>query len=225
MRGIAACWVMLGHFHEPRIGTGQIERILGHRPIAVDLFFILSGFVLAMNYGHEPGVSLPAYCRFIERRAARLMPLNVLATIICFGLTRSGIDFYAADPAIATGPALVANLFMVQAWDSGASLNAPAWSLSTEWASNLLFPAFASLGLRRRRSTVTFVTVLAIAGVTVSRLLCTNDLHGVFPDWSMLPGGDHTGWRTLPRAGTGHVRAINCVATRQACRPAHPLNG
>jgi len=51
LRGIAALWVMAGHYRASQIPTGGlVQRALDHKGLAVDLFLMLSGFVLAMAY-------------------------------------------------------------------------------------------------------------------------------------------------------------------------------
>lgn len=197
LRGVAACWVMLGHYHDQYTATNGTDRVFLHSIIAVDMFFILSGFVLAMTYGRRPGASGSAYCSFVWRRIARLVPLNTVTTLICFAYIRTGTS-YIGDPASGSLAGLAANLLMVQDWCFITSINFAAWSLSAEWGSNLLYPLFARLGLQTRRSSLLLVTAATALLLIATRLLMDEPTHGVFPDWSLLLGPGHADWVVIP---------------------------
>lgn len=136
LRGVAACLVMLYHFMPEAVGPGPAGVFLRHGYLAVDLFFVLSGFVMAMTYagdfrlGFRPG----AYGRFLLKRLGRVYPLYVATTLLC------ALGFYAGLGAPPSGAALAGNLLMVQGWGIAESLNGPGWSISTEFAAYLLFP-------------------------------------------------------------------------------------
>ena len=50
IRGIAACFVVIYHFYFGVLNKGSAGVILSHGYMAVDLFFVLSGFVMALTY-------------------------------------------------------------------------------------------------------------------------------------------------------------------------------
>ena len=151
LRGVAATLVMVDHLAEVEdFGAAFPLGMLPHMYVAVDMFMILSGFILAMTYEQRLRL-LPAgrgYRLFVARRIARLWPLYALTTLICFALCRAGLlTFLHPDTSFA---ALVANLFAVQSWAwPGSSLNGPGWSISTEWLANLMFPALLPVVLGR----------------------------------------------------------------------------
>ena len=141
LRGIAAVYVMMFHFFEGQPLSNPATSVLAHGYLAVDLFFILSGFVMALNYEgmFRYGSSGSAYLRFLGRRIARVYPLYTAMTLLACALM--GLSLLNT-PAIDSMPAALGlNLLMVQSWGLTASLDGPAWSISAEWAVYLLFPA------------------------------------------------------------------------------------
>ena len=150
LRGIAACWVMVGHYFADDTPWPIVTLVISHSYIAVDLFMILSGFVLAMSYGaalYTP--SAAKIGRYIWQRLARIYPLYAATTLLCWGLIKWGIPVWGNPTA--SLPGLAANLLLVQIWGwPNNSLNAAAWSISGEWAASLLFPIFASVFLSWR---------------------------------------------------------------------------
>ena len=129
--------------------------------LAVDFFFMLSGFVLAFGYQAR----LDGGWRtkdFLLTRIVRLYPLYVL------GLTL-GFLVSLADPAMRIGAHgwanAVLNLFMLPAWINPRTrplhafpYNIPAWSLLLEIVANAVHAVFL-----RRRSTAFLTTLVAIS--------------------------------------------------------------
>ena len=146
LRGIACIYVMLFHFGSLLLNFDRSDKpaivFLSHGYLAVDLFFALSGFVMAFNYGHtfENGFSWRAYRAFLAKRIARIYPLYVICTAIGFGLYLVGsmrVNLNENYSAVV----LVYNIAMVQVWGFAESFNGPEWSISAEWAAYLCFPA------------------------------------------------------------------------------------
>jgi peptidoglycan/LPS O-acetylase OafA/YrhL len=106
-----------------------------HLDQGVQLFFVLSGFILNYIYPGLDGAS--AKRRFMIARFARIWPGHVAALAILL----------AGMPAIAIGnndwPHLLANIFMVQSWlltpDFIFSYNGPSWSIATEFGLYFFF--------------------------------------------------------------------------------------
>jgi len=173
IRGLAALYVVCFHVFIP-IPTNW--RIMAHGYIAVDLFFMLSGFVMAMNYGHmfQQHITLRSCRIFFSRRFARIYPLYLLTLLLAFLLVLTGhLQYFGSR--LRTD--FVANLFLVQNWGWWVSLNVPSWSISAEWFSYLLFPALLPLALHRRRH------LPALMGVTIAValvLLVARDKHAFF---------------------------------------------
>ncbi len=140
--------------------------------VAVDMFMMLSGFVLALTY--EPQFTAGEYraanVLFFRSRLARLYPIYLLMTLICFVLCREGcLTFLSPDTSLA---ALGANLLGIQTWVwPGASLDGPAWSVSAEWAANLLFPLLMFMILSGSMLLGTVVAMLAVCVLSISAFL------------------------------------------------------
>ncbi|MFT3997872.1 MAG: acyltransferase [Asticcacaulis sp.] len=148
LRGVAALFVVLyhatGYFRFP----DPWQHYIRHGYISVDLFFVLSGFVMAMTYGKlfDGAFQWPSFRKFILMRVARVWPLFALMTILTALLipTVLGKRYYYED--VLHG--LIPNLTMTQAWGLANSIVRPSWSISTEWAAYLVFPLLVMAGLK-----------------------------------------------------------------------------
>src|SRR5882672_4558154 len=158
IRGIAAWWIVLHHFREylPVLDNASTGYVIGRGYLAVDLFFELSGFVIALNYGKFfRHFSMGEWFRFLGRRLARIYPLHILMLFIfllnplVIGVLASRPDFERYDPGY-----FVLSIFLMQNWGFKHLLawNIPAWSISTEWMAYLLFPAICWITIRFARS-------------------------------------------------------------------------
>lgn len=144
--------VVLYHLRLSLVGwapAGAI-RALGHGYLAVDIFFLLSGFVIWLNYGDRL-VGREAATDFLVRRLARIWPLH--AAMLAFGALLAAVLLVSGRPAPDFPfAALPLHLLLVQdwGWSNPQMWNDPAWSISAEWAAYLLAPVIA-LALPRRR--------------------------------------------------------------------------
>lgn len=180
LRGIAALAVMIFHRREWFGGNS----VFGHAYLAVDFFFMLSGFVIAHAYQQRltaPGSFGP----FLRNRVLRLHPMlmagAVLALLVAIMEQRSG------KPTLLEWPALtfLASLAPLPAlWTSAQSAfpwNPSTWSLFWELVVNIIFAAGAC---RLRDGPMTFL-VLACAVVIVAFGFAEN---GLLNDVSILLG-------------------------------------
>jgi peptidoglycan/LPS O-acetylase OafA/YrhL len=164
MRGVGALLILLYHLPDPPQRLGTYVYLL------VDLFFILSGFVLAHVYERrmrEPG----AIAGFLRERVIRLHPLLVLAVIP--GAISMMIFGYAGRDPYPGLTAISAAIPFPAFWKAGLPrfpfpLNGPSWSLFWEIVTNILF-AFAAPWLRTRTLAIG-VAVLAVATVVAAAL-------------------------------------------------------
>lgn len=145
-RGLCALWIVLYHFRAvshvydwPWVRTGDI---------AVDFFFVLSGFVIAHAYGNRLDGARERL-QFLVRRFGRLYPLHIATLAIVFGLelARYLVGLQTGNPVGRptftedTSPlALGLNVLLLHAWGflKNFSWNVPSWSISVEWALCLL---------------------------------------------------------------------------------------
>ena len=191
MRGVAAAAVILVHtsssiapsWSGPRFGF-----------LAVDLFFLLSGFVLAYGYDRAFARGMTAI-RFMRKRFVRLYPLFALGLICGLGLR----VVPAIRDATTTGGAMTGhemiisglfNAFMLPAPNGANSrfvfpADLPAWSLFLElWVANLLFACFWKR--LQGRTLVVFIGVMALLGLASEAMFHT---WNVGPIWSNFVGG------------------------------------
>jgi peptidoglycan/LPS O-acetylase OafA/YrhL len=154
LRGVAAFWVVLYHYSVqclPNLDVVPHTYLIHKGYLAVDMFFMLSGFVMTHVYHRAFSESVTRHYRsFLVARIARIYPLHLLilvlfvATAMAARLT-SGATLGALRNVPLQGSesvsAFFANVFMVQGLDAGnLSWNYPSWSISVEFMAYLLFP-------------------------------------------------------------------------------------
>jgi peptidoglycan/LPS O-acetylase OafA/YrhL len=152
LRGLAAIAVMVFHFNIfflPQEPLSGMVPYLGRAYLAVDLFFLLSGFVMAHVYGQALASNRRGHwLRFAIARFARLYPLFALTTlvmVIVFVLNRTPLRVSLSGPTLALQPLLL------QQWASDLSWNYPSWSISTEVEAYAYFVLIAGLLMAGRR--------------------------------------------------------------------------
>ena len=168
LRGVAALWVLAFHSWVltnalPGLGHDLFGILAGAGYLGVDLFFVLSGFVIALNYApNRLHRSLVSYLEFLWKRLARIWPVH-LATSILLGVVI--LASVAVGVPLTSVPALSEFFFsmtLTHAWAIPVPgvWNAVSWSISSEWAAYLCFPAIAWFALRLR-SRLAIVSVSA----------------------------------------------------------------
>ena len=221
LRGVAALVIVLHHIvlRLPDLAAGPARQ--GY--LAVDLFFVLSGFVMALGYGTWFGARrpLPEYGRFLGRRIARVWPLHavVVALLVADGIVRHTGEYW---PRM-----VIFNGLLMQSWGFSQTVDAPAWSVSTEMLAYILFPLLSGLALRRTARVAWRTLAVAIA-VLVCCVLAAPDLGlaqrgalDLHQNWSLLPAlrcvaGFTIGlltWRALQTRRGARVAAQPAVAT------------
>ena len=189
LRGVAAVVVVLHHL---LLHLGAVDAVpgVGQRGyLAVDLFFVLSGFVMALGYGtwFAGAQTWQEYMIFLSRRVARLWPLHtaVLTMLLLDGAMRHTGEYW---PRMA-----MTNLLLIQSWGFSQTVITPAWSVSTEILAYILFPLLGGIALRRTPRVAWFGLAGAIGLLVAAVALApahdpgqrgTLDLH---ENWSLLP--------------------------------------
>jgi peptidoglycan/LPS O-acetylase OafA/YrhL len=155
----AAIWVALFAFW-PDLDVGFMPNIVAKGYLGVELFFVLSGFILCHVYLAAAGEKRFSYGSFLWARIARVYPLH-LATLIGVGVLALGAVAagMTINGNILSWASLPANLLMVHAWGFApeAGWNHPSWSISAEWFAYLSFPAFAFVTWRLRERPIAAV--------------------------------------------------------------------
>jgi peptidoglycan/LPS O-acetylase OafA/YrhL len=158
IRWFAAFWVVLYHFEgkiKPVLPAWRyLDPISRTGFVGVDLFFVLSGFIMSYNYlDRFRRWHLSQHLHFLALRLARIYPVYFVTLMIVLGELGLSKVFHKSinTGSIFTVKQFFANLFMVNGWGFQKVVfawNFPAWSVSAEWFAYLLFPFFALLVVR-----------------------------------------------------------------------------
>lgn len=148
LRGLAAVAVMLFHFDVFFLPQARLRDLipgLSRAYLSVDLFFLLSGFVMAHVYGLGMAGNWRAHWRdFAVARVARIYPLFLITTLaLVVIVAASGLSL--AFVSFSLRALCLQPLLLQSAWP-GLSWNYPGWSLSTESAAYVFF-VFAARSL------------------------------------------------------------------------------
>jgi peptidoglycan/LPS O-acetylase OafA/YrhL len=167
LRFFAALWVVLFSYW-PKLAGADVPAMAAKGYLGVELFFILSGFILCHVYLRGFGAQRFSYGGFLWNRLARVYPLH-LAT--CLGLIGMALAAGAAgigvDANLLDWPSLPANLLLLHAWGlaPNSAFNHPSWSISAEAFAYLGFPVFAALAWRLRAKPWLFLGLAAAFAV------------------------------------------------------------
>ena len=179
LRALAAAWVVFNHFEEALLALFPVlewaRPIIGHGWLGVEVFFVLSGFVIAHNYAERLASPDRASVRsFWWARVARVYPVHlatlVVVLLMALAAGATGVSLNNATN-YSVGNAL-GNLALLQALPPFHGVNWPAWSVSCEAAAYLLFPLLAvGLGRLSGRAALGWAASLLVVGVVAMQLL------------------------------------------------------
>jgi peptidoglycan/LPS O-acetylase OafA/YrhL len=166
LRFFAAFMVVLLHFRLALpIDVDAYTPIFSKGYLAVDFFFVLSGFIIAHVYLSSVESGTFNASGFILKRFARLYPVHLFTMVAYVGLMIAYQSFGLTpkEPERYDIAAIPANVLMVHAWGfmSKLTFNSPSWSISAEWFAYLLFVPLAHAIVRSR---VRPVALLITAG-------------------------------------------------------------
>ncbi len=180
-------------------------KLISVTPIRVDIFFMLTGFLLFYVYAPYfcEKVTAKEYGRFILIRLGRIYPVHFATMALILILFFVGIwqkfDFHSATRVAETGNWLL-NLTLTNAWGFNqklASWNGPAWSVSAEFFNYLIFPILALM-----------VSSIKTLRVKIISLLFCLGLYGYIQEVSIKNLYVDYGSGGLLRAATGMVVGI-----------------
>jgi peptidoglycan/LPS O-acetylase OafA/YrhL len=189
LRGVAAVMVVAFHVFEAN-ATSHLDQIINHGYLAVDFFYVLSGFVIGYAYNDRWGKMSVA--SFFKRRLIRLHPMVVMGMIV------GAIGFYFQAsviwPGISQVPVWKMLLVMligftlipvplswdIRGWQEMHPLDGPGWSLFYEYIANILYALFV-----RKFSTTALSILVFIAGAALIHFAVTSPNGDIIGGWSV----------------------------------------
>ena len=202
LRGVAAMLVVAYHLFETYYHGGP-DQPINHGYLAVDFFFVLSGFVI--GYAYDDRWDKMSTWAFFKRRLIRLHPMVIFGTL--FGALMFYFGSCTDFPLINQTPWWMVVLVMfwcftmiplpntmdIRGWTETNPLNGPAWSLQWEYIANILY----ALVIRRFSKVVLGICVAVFAVMTV--ILCLNiDVTGFLEERNWASYTVVGGWSTTP---------------------------
>ena len=208
LRGVAALMVVLFHIFET-YSKGPAYQIINHGYLAVDFFFVLSGFVV--GYAYDDRWDKMTTWGFFKRRLTRLHPMVIAGTLV-----GAALFFFAGNAFPQTQQVelwkfllcLVMGLLIlpcpnsldIRGWGELNSFNGPVWTLTLEYIGNILY-AFV---LRRLPRMALAVLAVICAFFTLDVTLGWN-VFGLFEaphytvigGWSLTPDQIYIGFTRL----------------------------
>lgn len=185
LRGVAAVIVVMFHLLET-YSRGVPYQLLNHGYLAVDFFFVLSGFVVGYAYDSRWSQGM-TFGNFCKRRIIRLQPMLVFGTVVgalLFYMQGDHPDFASVmrTPwwivvllAIVGGTVLpIPRSWDIRGWSEFNPLNGATWSLLWEYVANLLYGTV----LHRLRLR-TLIVLVGIAALLVVNVCLDIDVFGV----------------------------------------------
>lgn len=198
LRGVASVVVVIFHLCEAN-ATSRFTQVINHGYLAVDFFFLLSGFVI--GYAYDDRWSKMSIGGFFKRRLVRLQPMVVIGSII------GALFFYSQAasifPLIAATPVWKVIIFMIigalmlpvpvsvdiRGWTESYPLNGPAWSLFFEYIVNILY----AIGIRKFPKWLLALLVF-VSAIFLFQLAVFGSNGDLIGGWSLDPTQLHVGF-------------------------------
>lgn len=194
--------VVIFHTCEAYAGGSVFRQVVNHGYMAVDFFFLLSGFVIAYAYDDRWG-RLTQW-EFYKRRLIRLQPMVILGNIIgaaLFYFQKAPIFFLVAGTPVwkmllvmLLGFTMIPLLpsMDIRGWDEMHPLDGPAWSLFFEYLANIGY----ALGIRKLANKALSVLVV-LSGAFLVHLLVFGPRGDVIGGWAVNKEQLHIGFARL----------------------------
>ena len=184
LRGVAAIMVVIFHLFET-YSKGAAFQIVNHGYLAVDFFFVLSGFVV--GYAYDDRWDKMTTWGFFKRRLTRLHPMVIAGTLV--GAALFFFSGNAFPKTLEVEPwkfalCLVMGLLIIpcgknldiRGWNELNSFNGPVWTLTLEYIGNILY-AFVF----RRLPKIALAVLCAVCAFFTLDLTMGWDVFGLFP--------------------------------------------
>ena len=146
VRGVAALMVAVYHFDSVIANFVNQNRtlVISKCYLMVDLFFIMSGFIMLHVYGSKftASISKPDFFKFIGARFARVYPLHFFTLLLWVAIF---YGLHQPESPVNNPYAIPTHLLLLHSFGihSIFTWNVPSWSISAEWWAYMLFPALA----------------------------------------------------------------------------------
>ena len=189
LRGVAAIMVVAFHLFEGH-ATSHLDQLLNHGYLAVDFFFVLSGFVI--GYAYDDRWKKLTLKDFFKRRIIRLQPMVVMGMVVggvCLYFQSSplfpeiaGVPVYYTVLLVIIGSTLlpVPPSMDVRGWGEMHPLNGPGWSLFFEYIANILYAVWI-----RKFSKTALTVIVVLSGVALLHLAVTSPSGDIIGGWSL----------------------------------------
>jgi peptidoglycan/LPS O-acetylase OafA/YrhL len=201
LRGVASILVVTFHVLETYSGD-RFHQIINHGYLAVDFFFVLSGFVVA--YAYDDRWEKMTQWDFYKRRLIRLQPMVIMGTII--GALLFYFQASGAFPLIAGTPVWKMLLVMlvgftmlplpismdIRGWQEMHPLNGPAWSLFFEYIANILYAVIV-----RKFSKTLLAIFVVLSACFLVQYLVMGPQGDVIGGWALDKTQLHIGFARL----------------------------
>ncbi|HEY4875177.1 MAG TPA: acyltransferase [Puia sp.] len=189
LRGVASVIVVAFHLFEAH-STSHLDQIINHGYLAVDFFFVLSGFVV--GYAYDDRWGRMSVGDFFKRRLVRLQPMVIMGMIV------GALFFYFQDsamwPMIHQVPVWKMLIVMligftlipvppsmdIRGWQEMHPLNGPGWSLFFEYIANILYGVVV-----RKFSKIVLSVFVFLAACALIQLAVTSPAGDIIGGWSI----------------------------------------
>jgi peptidoglycan/LPS O-acetylase OafA/YrhL len=220
IRSLAAAWVVIEHFRQPLFALAPASNYFAEYVrggyLGVELFFILSGFIIAYNYADRfVSFTWHNYRQFLLLRLARIYPVH-LATLSLVGLLVIAAFAFQVELGGQLSFSLLnfaSNVFLLQAFPPFSAVNGPAWSIAAEFAAYLAFPLMAvwiaSIRTALKGFTLAAVTILVFVGTMLLATHASESPTSYSMIWLRISTEFtigcllYSGWRHLDRSRRG----------------------
>ena len=202
LRGVASLMVVLFHILEVFSYGDPTRQIVNHGYLAVDFFFLLSGFVIAYAYDDRWGGM--SQWEFYKRRLIRLQPMVAMGSVIGAALfyfqagsifpNISGTPVWQVLLVMLLGCTLLPlpKAFDIRGWSELHPLNGPAWSLFYEYIANIGYAL-----IFRRLSHRALAVLVALAAALLLEVALLGERRDLIGGWSLDGEGLHVGFARL----------------------------
>ncbi|RZJ68437.1 MAG: acyltransferase [Flavobacterium sp.] len=190
LRGVAAVTVVIFHLFEAH-ATSHLDQIVNHGYLAVDFFYLLSGFVI--GYAYDDRWEKMTLKDFFKRRLIRLQPMVIMGMIVgaCLFYFSTSPILFPKIPDVPVwqviGIMLIGFTLLpiptpmdIRGWGEMHPLNGPGWSLFYEYIANILY----AIGVRKFNKTALTILVV-VCGVLLIHYAVTSAGGDVIGGWSL----------------------------------------